>query len=151
MEFDVWDRVERAFLSTPRRRALLDGLPVVSVPVLHEGPLRTRAALEALVADSRYKTRAWRERLRATAAGLGLDPERVAAETDPRDEGEGLYVKTEEGGVVAGRFKYVRGSFLSSVLDSGTHWLSRPIVPNGLARGVDVFAPCEPSTSEDAR
>jgi hypothetical protein len=139
MEFDVYDRDAGAFLSTPRRRELLAGLPLRSVPVLHEGPLRTRAALEALVTLSRYKTPAWRERLRATATELGLDPDRVGAETDPRDEGEGLYVKLEEGGVVTGRFKWVRASFLASVLDSGTHWLSRPIVPNGLGPGVDVF------------
>jgi hypothetical protein len=141
MEFDVYDRDDGAFLSTPRRRALLEGLPVASVPVLHEGPLLARAALEALVTVSRYKTPAWRDRLRATAAGLGLDPDRVAAETDPRDEGEGLYVKVEEGGAVTGRFKWVRASFLGAVLDAGTHWLSRPIVPNGLEPGADLYAP----------
>ena len=41
---------------------------------------------------------------------------------------------------VTGRAKYVRKSFLTSVLDSGTHWASRPIVPNVLADGVDLFS-----------
>jgi hypothetical protein len=35
--------------------------------------------------------------------------------------------------------QFVRASFLTSVLDSGTHWLNRPIVPNALAPGADLF------------
>jgi hypothetical protein len=47
---------------------------------------------------------------------------------------EGLYIKVEEDGQVLQRYKYVRASFLTTVIDSGSHWLSRPIVPNRLAR-----------------
>ena len=64
---------------------------------------------------------------------------RVVRETDPSGQMEGLYVKIEEDERVAGRFKYVRRGFLTSVVDSGTHWLNRPIVPNELAPGVDLF------------
>ena len=52
---------------------------------------------------------------------------------------EGLYIKVEEDGVVKGRYKYVRTSFLTSVIQSESHWLARPIVPNQLADGVDIF------------
>jgi hypothetical protein len=52
---------------------------------------------------------------------------------------EGLYIKVEQGGTVAERYKYIRASFLSAVLDSGSHWLDRPIVPNQLSSGVDLF------------
>jgi hypothetical protein len=41
---------------------------------------------------------------------------------------------------VLGRYKWIRASFLTSVLDSGSHWLNRPIVPNQLASGVELFA-----------
>lgn len=41
------------------------------------------------------------------------------------------------GGV--GRYKWVRASFLTRVVDSGSHWLDRPIVPNQLADGVSLF------------
>ena len=53
-----------------------------------------------------------------------------------------FYVKVEDPdtGVVLGRYKWIRASFLSSVLDSGSHWLNRPIVPNQLADGVELFA-----------
>ena len=45
---------------------------------------------------------------------------------------EGLYVKIEEEGAVTGRFKYVRHDFLATVLDSESHWQSRPVLPNRL-------------------
>ena len=38
--------------------------------------------------------------------------------------------KVEEEGEVRARYKYVRADFLTAVLDSGTHWLRRPILPN---------------------
>ena len=45
---------------------------------------------------------------------------------------EGLYIKLEEDGVVKERFKFVRASFLQCLLESNSHWQSRPIVPNML-------------------
>ncbi len=133
LEFDVLDTQDGVFLSTARRRELLAGAPVSSVPVLAERAFRRLDDLVAHVGPSRMKTQAWRDRLRATARTKGLDVDRVVRETDPSDEMEGLYVKVEEEGRVVGRYKWVRKSFLTSVVDSGTHWLSRPIVPNGLA------------------
>ena len=59
---------------------------------------------------------------------------RVAAETDRDDAMEGLYLKVEDGDTVTGRLKWVRPTFLTAVLDSGSHWLDRPIVANGLRR-----------------
>ena len=133
LEFDILDRTEDVFLSTARRRELLAGAPVISVPVLAERAFQRKDALVALVGRSNFKTDAWRVRLAETATARELDVERVIRETDPSDEMEGLYVKVEEQGRVVGRYKWVRKSFLTSVVDSGTHWLARPIVPNGLA------------------
>ncbi|MBC8071815.1 MAG: RNA ligase family protein [Deltaproteobacteria bacterium] len=143
MEFDVLDRRTGAFLDTPHRRALLAGSPVVSVPVVHEGELATLAGLRELIAPSLYKSPHWRERLREQAAFEDHDSERAVLETDASELAEGLYLKHEQGGRVVGRYKFVRASFLTAVVDSGSHWLARPIVPNALAPGVDIFA--EPS------
>ncbi|WP_428263280.1 RNA ligase family protein [Haliangium sp.] len=153
MEFDVFDKHEQGFLSTERRHALFARTPVVSVPVLWTGPAPRRAELERLVGESLYKSARWRDALAEAAEARELDPARVSAETDPADEMEGLYVKAEQGGRVIGRYKYVRASFLTSVVDSGSHWLDRPIVPNQLADGVDIFAPAEDPTADstDAR
>ena len=138
LEFDVLDTDTGTFLSTARRRALLAGLPVTSVPVLAERSFRSLPDLVGYVGRSNFKTAGWRERLVRAATELGLDAERIVRETDPSDEMEGLYVKVEETGCVTGRFKWVRRSFLTSVVDSGSHWLSRPIVPNRLADDRDV-------------
>lgn len=139
LEFDVLDTHEGAFLSTPRRRELLEGLPIASVPVLREGEVRSSRELVSLVGRSQLKTPAWSARLAAAATSLGLDVEQIIRETDPDDRMEGLYIKDEEGGRVVGRYKFVRRSFLTTVLDSGSHWAERPIVPNQLRDGVDLF------------
>jgi len=139
LEFDVLDRECGAFLSTERRHELLAGLPIVSVPVLHVGEVTDLPHLVAMVGPSLYKTATWRERLASVAREHGLDAEQIARETDASSLAEGLYLKHEAEGEVKGRCKYVRGSFLTSVVDSGTHWLERPIVPNQLAAGVDLF------------
>jgi hypothetical protein len=61
------------------------------------------------------------------------------SETDASDAMEGLYVKVEEDGRVVERYKLVRESFLTTVQASDSHWLERPIVPNQLRPGVDLF------------
>jgi hypothetical protein len=136
-EFDVLDTATGEFLSTARRRELLRGLPVRSAPVLWEGMLSKPAELLDKIGPSLYKSPDWRENLEAAAITRGLDPERIRRETDASEKMEGLYIKVEEEGRVTARYKYVRADFLTAVLDSGTHWLRRPIVPNQVVRGVD--------------
>ncbi|MGI5422874.1 RNA ligase family protein [Actinomadura luteofluorescens] len=139
-EFDVLDQTDGTFLSTERRRELLAGTPVVSVPVLHEGPLPNLAALTRLAGPSTCRSPRWRDALRAAAEAGGADPGRVAAETDASEEMEGLYIKVEEDGKTVDRYKWVRPSFLTAILDSGTHWQERPIVANGLADPEVLYA-----------
>jgi hypothetical protein len=133
LEFDILDLETGAFLSTPARHALLDGTPVRSVPVLRTGTCRALDELTALVGPSLYKTPRWRQHLDASAASRNLDIDRVRRETDPTDLMEGLYIKVESAGAVLARYKWVRATFLTQVIDSGSHWLSRPIIPNVVA------------------
>lgn len=140
LEFDVFDRRTEEFLDTERRHALFADSPIVSVPVLWRGQARSLKHLRAMIGPSLYKTPAWRDNLRATILERGLDPDRMRQETDPSDEMEGLYLKVEDAGRVVARYKYVRASFMTSVSTSGSHWLSRPIVPNRLADGTDIFS-----------
>jgi hypothetical protein len=133
LEFDVLDRERGAFLSTPRRHALLEGTAVRSVPVLASLAPRTLGELTRLLGRSLYKSEEWRAELARAAEARSVDVQRVVRETDPSSEMEGLYLKVEEDGAVAARYKFVRASFLTSVVDSGSHWLRRPIVPNQLA------------------
>lgn len=133
LEFDVFDRQSGLFLDTPSRQALLAGLPIRSVPVLFSGITPAYEQLTGLVRPSLYKSPRWRERLAAVT-----EPGRER-ETDSSDLAEGLYLKVEEGGQVVERLKFVRASFLTAVHDSESHWLDRPVVPNGLAPDVDLF------------
>lgn len=140
LEFDVLDRETGSFLSTPRRRHLLAGLPLVSVPVLHQGPLAEPGGLPGMVGPSGFIAPGHTGRLEALARELGQRPAEALRQTDPSTAMEGLYVKVEEDGRVTERFKWVRRGFLQVVLESDGHWQSRPILPNQLAPGVDLFA-----------
>ena len=139
LEYDVLDLERDVFLSTPARRALLDGLPLHPVPVLAEQSFQRLDDLTDWVGGSAYRSDdVWSNLLRL-AGERDQDPERVARETDTDPHMEGLYVKWEEDGQILGRYKWVRASFLTAVTDSGSHWQDRPIFPNVLAPGVDLF------------
>lgn len=140
-EFDIYDRQAGMFLSTPRRRALLAGSPVMSVPVLYEGPMPTRAGLLwSLVRPSLAKSAGWRQAFEASVQQQGLPLPLTWQQTDRHDESEGLYLKVEDGQQVLGRYKLVRPSFTQTLLDAGDHHAQRPLLPNLLADGVDLYA-----------
>ena len=141
-EFDVFDRVDGVFLSTPRRRLLLRDSPVVSVPVLHAGTMPGSVKkLRALVQVSLAKSAQWRGAFEAQVHRQGLDLRLAWHQTDKSDLAEGLYVKVENEREVLGRFKWVRPDFVQTILDSGSHHSTRPLIPNGLAASVDLYAP----------
>jgi hypothetical protein len=147
LEFDVLDKEAGQFLSTPRRRALLADLPIVPVHVLYAGPGEGAGPLARLVGPSRFIGPGHLERLRLVCVASGIDATLVAHETDPSADMEGLYLKVEEDGIVEERYKFVRAAFLTTVLNAESHWLDRPIVPNGLLPGVDLYAPSLLETS----
>jgi hypothetical protein len=139
MEFDVLDLETGEFLDTRRRAAVLRGVPVVSVKVLFEGTLARQEQLWALVGRSHFVTPRVAESLHTAAARAGADVELAAAESDASGVMEGLYIKVEEDGVVRERLKVVRRDFVSRIVESGKHWMERPLIANGLAAGVDLF------------
>lgn len=142
MEFDIYDRELGIYLDTPSRRKLTSHMPICSVPVLAEGCFTDKEKLLSYLGDSCYKTSDHLLHLRQAAEKEGLDVERILRETDNSPTMEGLYLKIEESGQVVDRVKYVRASFHQCVDASGSHWLDRPIVPNGLCRSVDdLFLP----------
>jgi len=137
MEFDILDRETGRYLDTHSRRKMTEGLPVCSVPVLAEGKFSRMDDVLRYLGDSRFITPDHIANLRASAEKEGLDADKICRETDASKTMEGLYIKVEEDGQVVQRVKYVRSSFLQTVEESGTHWLDRPIVPNGLCRSID--------------
>jgi hypothetical protein len=140
MEFDLYDIEDDSFLSTDRRRVLLRDLPFVSsVRVLHEGSLPSLAALPALIGPSPFIAPDHRAQLCAAALAAGIDPTQALSETDPSGLMEGLYIKVEANGVVTERYKFVRAGFLQTVIDSGSHWMNRPLLPNRLCADVSLW------------
>ena len=142
MEFDIYEKASGLFLSTKRRQELLAGRPIISVRVLHEGPLPSLKSLKAFIGHSAFISGNHLDRLREKASKLKLDVDRAIKETDFSTDMEGLYVKVEEEGLVKGRYKYIRREFLTAVLQAEGHWQNRPIIPNGLSADADMFKPC---------
>ncbi len=142
MEFDIFDKEIGRFLDTPSRHELIKGLPVCSVPVLATGSFSSMDDVLKYLGTSRYISENHLEDLRAKATAMGLDVDRVLRETSDANLMEGIYIKVEENGEVVDRMKYVRADFLQSVEESGSHWLDRPIIPNGITADItELFAP----------
>ncbi|HEX8148440.1 MAG TPA: RNA ligase family protein [Pyrinomonadaceae bacterium] len=139
-EFDVLDKATGEFLSTAARGELLRDAPVLSAPVLYTGDAPGAAQLAALVRPSAFQSARWRESLAEVCISRGLDAARALRETDSAGLMEGLYIKVEDGVRVNERFKFVRPGFTQAVDDSGEHWLNRPVIPNRLREGIDLFA-----------
>jgi hypothetical protein len=107
--------------------------------VLFEGEMSAKKQLTNLVGKSHFISDKATDKLNEICMEKGLSREQVTKETDQSDLMEGLYIKVEEDGVVKERYKYVRASFFTSVMNSESHWLERPIIPNVLESNVDIF------------
>ncbi|MEO9648925.1 MAG: RNA ligase family protein [Roseobacter sp.] len=141
MEFDVLDRETGAFLSTSARRKLLTGLPIMPVPVVYEGEIRSVHQLNDLTRPTPYKSKGWRDALNATAERSGNRLGMVEQQTEDSDLAEGLYLKQEDAEDVRDRYKFVRADFHQAIEAADSHWRDRPILPNSLADGIDIFSP----------
>jgi hypothetical protein len=139
LEYDLLDRLSGQFLSTVARRKLLTGLPVASVPVLFEGKLQSHQQLVSLLQQSHFIESGHLDRLRELCLAQGLNPDLAIQQTNQSSLMEGLYIKVETSELTIDRYKYVRADFLTTILQSESHWLNRPIIPNQLQTGVDLF------------
>lgn len=141
-EFDILDRSTGDFLSTARRTELLNGLPVLPVPVLYSGSMiDSMRVLWKLVNHSLAKSALWKQSFESIVQREQLPLDLAWRQTDKSDFAEGLYIKVEDDQKVLARYKLVRNDFVQTILDSGSHHSTRPIVPNQLTEGVDIYAP----------
>jgi hypothetical protein len=120
-EFDIYDKPERVFLSLERRLVLVEQMGLQTVPVLHSGSVR-KDELRGLIGPSRFDSR--------FENPLTQRPDNLM---------EGLYLRTESGGGVSGRGKFVRPEFVERVKQS-THWQHQAVVPNLLGAGIDIWS-----------
>jgi RNA ligase len=120
-EFDIYDKQQQAFVSLEQRKSMLDGTGIHTVPVLHEGAL-ARSRLSKLIGPSHFDSQ--------------FDNP-LTGRTD--NLMEGLYLRTEAGGIVTGRAKFVRPEFVQKLKQS-THWQQQALVPNLLIEGADIWS-----------
>jgi hypothetical protein len=120
-EFDIYDKEDEAFLSLEKRLAMLDGTGIQTVPVIHEGTL-TKARLPKLIGPSQFDSQ-FENPLTGRTDNLM----------------EGLYLRTEQDGIVSGRAKFVRPEFVEKIKQS-THWQQLALVPNLLRAGADIWS-----------
>ncbi len=140
MEFDIFDKETGKFFSTKKRREFLQDAPFIrSVRVLAQGYYKNVGEIAKWIGPSLFISENPKQSLQIQCQKTGLNPELVTSQTDLTGIMEGIYIKVEEGDYVIDRMKYVRNSFLNTILDSNSHWLSRPIVPNCLAEHIDLF------------
>ncbi|MCM1541033.1 MAG: RNA ligase family protein [Blautia sp.] len=140
MEFDIFDKEERRFFSTRKRREFLQGAPFIrSVRVLAEGECETLGHIGQWIGPSLFISKEPEKSFRAQCQKSGVEPELAIRQTDLTGIMEGVYIKVEDGDYVTDRLKFVRGSFLNTILDSESHWVNRPIIANCLADGIDLF------------
>jgi len=125
MEFDIYDKEERVFLSTERRQKMLEGVEFIkSVKVLGTGKFDSLKELLSLFGKSNF---------------ISENPQKVFSEKYPNNssiheldfkgEMEGLYIKWEDENKVLGNYKWVRASFIQTVLKSN-HWVEKKMIKN---------------------
>lgn len=133
-EFDIWDKVNKVFLSTERRHEMIKKLPIniESVKVLKSGYFNSLEEITSLVGISSFiSENAYSDLV-----------ERMEKENYPQSDKdllsklnkdrlmEGLYLKWEEDGVTKGRYKFVRRDFTQTIIDGEAHWNTRNIISN---------------------
>lgn len=145
MEFDIFDKQKKRFLSTQKRRVLLkDHSFITSVRVLYEGKLYSLEHMLSYLGRSAFQSEHCCENLKKHCHKLNLSFETVQKQTDMSKDMEGIYIKIEGKSqpeeYVLDRLKYVRKSFVNTILDSQSHWMNRPLIPNLLKEGIDMFS-----------
>ncbi len=141
MEFDIYDKNKDIFLSTKQRKKLLKNYKfITSVLVLYEGRLKNIDQLKNFLGKSNFKSDKYMDSLKKQCENLNLSYELALKQTDKTNLMEGIYIKIENDYEVIDRFKFVRSSFLNTILDSETHWINRPIIPNKLKDGIDIYS-----------
>ncbi len=141
MEFDIFDKKEQCFYSTRKRKEILNNAPFIrSVRVLAEGTFETVNAIEKWIGPSLFISDKQEQNFLTQCQKSGTDSTLAIRQTDLTGIMEGIYIKVEDGDYVTDRLKFVRGTFLNTILDSESHWVNRPIIANCLADGVDLYA-----------
>lgn len=139
LEFDILDTKTGLYLDTATRTQMWAGTGVVSVPVIGSGTFTTINQITAHIQNASYQSAGWKTNLYIAAQAAGISDSDAANQTDMSGLCEGLYLKSEAGGQVIGRYKWVRSGFNQTISESGSHWSTRPIIVNTMARQENLW------------
>lgn len=135
MEFDIYDKYQKIFLSTPKRKELtskIKNVKIHSVPVLHEGYMKDPKSMLDLIGPSLYISDNALDSLKEQMIKNHYQESIVKSLLLLNSSGmsEGLYIKVEDDDETIGRYKYVRSDFTQTIIDDDLHWNERPIIVN---------------------
>jgi len=142
MEFDIYDKKEKVFLDTNRRREIIEKSDVIIEPVrvLKKGVFESKEDLMSLIGKSAFVSDNAYNDLSKVLKEKNIPEEQRKFLLNLNDRiMEGIYVKWEEDGIVKGRYKFVRSCFVQTILSSGKHWAKRPHISNKLKDGFTLF------------
>lgn len=108
-------------------------------PHIEDSRIQPGDELTSFLGRSHFKSPACQEHFRRQCQRQDIPYDIALRQTHGSDFMEGIYIKAENQDRVTERLKYVRKSFLTTIMDSETHWVNRPILPNELADGKDLF------------
>lgn len=128
-ECDVRELSSGHYLDTPSRRELL-GDVLIPVPVLHHGPHGRPEDLRDLAGRSAAISSDWRDAFAQASTEARVPVARAESWITADQMMEGLYIKHEAAGRVAGRYKFIRPAFLARIHAQDGHWSSRPRIQN---------------------
>ena len=136
MEYDIYDRLERGWLSTDRRHALLLGTGIEHVPILAKAQKTDDLNLNDLIKPSLFRSEENFDELDRACEQSGYLTDIALCQTmmDKPFMGEGLFLKAETKDFTVGWYKFIREEFLASLLSSGSHWRDRQVIPNQIVR-----------------
>jgi hypothetical protein len=143
MEFDIYDKKEKVFLSTERRNAITKSSEVEICPVrvIKQGVFNNKEDILSCIGKSAFVSNNSVEKLEKILKEFKLDEKEIKllVELNKDQLMEGLYIKWEEDGIVKDRYKFVRPIFVQTILDYGKHWLDRQSIPNSLNPNANMF------------
>lgn len=129
IEYDIYDKQDKIWLSTKSRQQMLSGFPIVSAKILDFDRFSHLKQVTDELVSSSFISLDNKETAVLALEKAGLRRGDAFNSLDLSGLPEGLYIKHEDDFQVLGRYKYIRKEFLDVILRSG-HWSKRPMIEN---------------------
>ena len=110
LAFDIYDKTQEKFLSTPKFLDRIKNSCIKSVPILYSDRFDKINSFIQYIKPTSFKTKEWKSKL------IQIASEKELEHTDMTDLMEGVYVRIENDDWVVGRMKHPRDEFKKMVM-----------------------------------